>query len=113
MAEGKTTSVHDNVLGGLKVLVGALLAVSLSLLIPLVIPIGFAIWVGVQVFHVQRFTGPTWPWTVLSYAYFVFLVTAMGVTKRLWVFLATLAVLVASTWAACYELKDALAMPYN
>jgi len=123
MSENKTTeSVHDRILGGLKVLVGALLAVSLSLLIPLIIPLGFAGWLNECVIEAHlRFLGlfHVWPWAVkiaylvFCYAYFIADVVLMFEAKRLWTFLLYLSVLVASTWASCHVLKDGLALPHN
>jgi len=108
-------------MSGLKWLVAIMLALSAcTILIPLLIPPGFGGWIHEEVIepHLQ-FLGSWYVWPKIVkilyvgfwYVYFTVDVVLLFAAKRLWTLLIYLAILIASTYASLYTLKDALAFP--
>jgi len=93
---------------------------SCTVILPLLVPPGFAGWVFecvIEPYAPFLGTWRDWPWAVrilylvFWYAYFIVDVILVFAAKRLWTFLIYWSVLVASTCASLYILNDALALP--
>jgi len=113
--------VIRRIMYGLKWLVAIVLALSAStIFVPLLIPPGFGGWIHEEVIEEHlRFLGSWYVWptavrhlyVIFWYVYFIADIILVFGAKRLWTFLIYLSVLIASTWASCSMLKDALALP--
>lgn len=96
--------VSSVVLFWLKFVVGIVLMVAVcTIFLPLLIPLGFASWLGDHLFQLNSHSYEPWKNVAAvlgGYAWFIGGIVLMFRTKRIWVFLLTLAILLASTWIA-------------
>jgi len=113
--------IANRTMYGLKMLVAVVLALSVcTIFIPLLIPPGFGGWIHEQVIEPHlRFLGSWYVWptavrhvyVIFWYVYFIVDVVLLFAAKRLWTLLIYISILIASTYASLYTLKDALAFP--